>query len=159
MPFRDGEFGMITAFGSFHWFCDKVSVKEIQRVLKRDGIFCTINNKEEGDLWKKCIRRVVKNVAGRVPPSPAKGYRPLAILKRSGFSSIRKKVFRATERYSVPEALQYFQSMSIWNGIPPIHRPKVTRLLKQYLYSISEKGKIVRAVGFTVITGQKKGEG
>ena len=42
LPFRKGQFDVITAFTAFHWFDDAKSVNELKRVLKKGGIFIAV---------------------------------------------------------------------------------------------------------------------
>ncbi len=62
MPFKDGEFDLVTAFETvFFWPDTKENIKEVFRVVKSGGQFAVINNYGDPNIdWEKkvpCMKR------------------------------------------------------------------------------------------------------
>lgn len=153
LPFQDNEFDTITAFGAFHWFCDKKSVAEIKRVLNERGTFIAVN-KNDNDRFRRTYRRVLRDFA-ELPPSVKRGYNPLNILKNNGFHEITRKVFEVTEVFTLDDAITHVKSRGTWNHIPPKSYKEATKKLRESFSRIYDGGKIRRTMEVAVIHGKK----
>jgi len=145
----------VTAFAAFHWFGDKKSVSEIKRVLKPDGIFFTANRsgtKDWGGGYRQVITRSIKKPVAQFQIK----YNSEKTMRESRFKKVKVKKWKQSEIYSLPQALDYVQSVSIWNSVPIGLRSKALEGLKEYIQDIKRKhGKIVRWVSIKVVTGVK----
>jgi len=155
LPFYDGEFDMVTAFGAFHWFSDNGSVSEIKRILKNSGLFVVINKNDTGK-FRKDYREVVKEIVGRLPASVKRGYNPFGILNREGFSGLQKKVYPITERFTIDAALVLVQSTGTWNHVPKSQCDKVLEKLAKKFSKTAENGIVKRPIDVVVIHGESR---
>lgn len=157
LPFKDSTFDVLTAFSAFHWFDDKKSIAEIKRVLKPGGIFF-IANKPGIRSWGQGYRRAIIKSIGRPIADfvTAQNWEPKNILKNNGFQNVRVKQWKNAERYSLPRAVQYVQSVSVWNSVPKYLRARAVNGLWDYFIKIQKKfGKIERRYRVPVIVGTK----
>ena len=154
LPFDDEEFDMVTAFGAFHWFCDNGSVSEIKRVLKNNGLFVAINKNDTGE-FRRDYREVVREMVGGLPASVKRGYSPIGILSRAGFSGVRKKEFHVIERFTIDDALVLVQSTGTWNHVPESQRDKTLDRLAKRFSKTAENGIVKRPIDVVVIHGEK----
>lgn len=153
LPFNNAEFDAITAFSAFHWFTNKKELSEIQRTLKRGGIFFVVNKNDAGD-FKKGYREIVKSILRQYLPEAKKGYEPEKLLKDSGFTDVQVENFKTSEYFSPEQALQYLQSVSIWNLVPNNMKPMALRLLENYCRERVVGGKIERKLSVKCVAGR-----
>ena len=158
LAFKSDTFDAVTAFAAFHWFSNKRSVAEIKRVLKPGGIVFIVNRTGTegwGEGYRKAIMKEIgQNVAYFKNSSL---YAPWKILRRNGFTKVRVKSWRKSELYTLQSALEYVQSVSIWNSVPPSLRPTALEGLRRHFQRIKRaKGKIERKLTVKVILGVKR---
>jgi len=129
LPFRKGQFDIITAFTAFHWFDDTKSVNEIKRVLKKGGIFIAVKK----TLTKSKDRRVEKLQRGQrvimdryfgEKSDAAKNHDAAEVLKKNGFIRITRRPFYFQEKYTLAQAMLRIKSMSNWNLLSDAQREK-----------------------------------
>lgn len=157
LPFRDETFDVIAAFSAFHWFSDKKSVTEIKRVLKPGGLFFIVN-KPGIKTWGQGYRRaIIKSIGRQIAQFvTGQGWEPKKILRHGGFKNIRFKQWRKAENYSLPRAVQYVQSVSIWNSVPKQLRSKALAGLTNYFIKIQKRfGKIEKRYKVSAVVGVK----
>jgi len=152
LPFEDGEFDMVTAFGAFHWFRDKKSVSEIRRILKKKGVLAVINKNDTGK-FRKDYRGIVKEIVGELPPSVKRGYSPIKILSKAGFITSQKKVFRIGEQFTIDDALVLVQSTGTWNHVPLKLHNETLQKLKERFSKTANKGMVERPIDVVVVHG------
>lgn len=157
IPFKAGTFDAVSAFASFHWFDNKKSIAEIKRVLKTGGKIFVVN-KIGLASWGKGYRQAIVKAIGREVAQFRGGdsYAPGKFLKDSGFKKVRVQSWKKSELYTVKESLEYVQSLSIWNSVPKILRPKALVGLQNYFEKLKKaKGKIERKLTAKVVSGVK----
>ncbi|HEY4498670.1 MAG TPA: class I SAM-dependent methyltransferase [Candidatus Paceibacterota bacterium] len=152
-PFANDEFDTVTAFSAFHWFTTKEALDEIKRVLKPRGIFFAIN-KNEIDNFKKENRRILQQFVERELPDAKKEYDSAVILKENGFRNIDKNHFPVTEYFSPSEAVEYVQTMSIWNLVPENKRSEARKKFSEHFKQIAKGGKVERRLEVVIVSGQ-----
>ena len=153
LPFDDNSFGMITAFGAFHWFCDKSSIAGIKKALRPEGTFVAIN-KNDNDRFRRAYRTILREFA-EIPPSVKRGYNPRLILQRSDFYGVTRKVFPVKEIFSIDEAITHVQSRGNWNHIPRKSYSEAIQKLRDGFERLATDGKIQRQIEIAVINGRK----
>lgn len=157
LPFKKETFDVITLFAAFHWFTDKKSITEIKRVLKPDGIIFVVDKlgiKSWGDGYRNTIMKTIgQKVAGFKNDD---SYNPKQILIKSGFENVRVKNWKKSEYYTLPQALDYVQSISIWNTVPLSVRATALQGLREYFSSMQKRnGTIERKLTAKVVIGKK----
>lgn len=149
-PFVSDMFDIITAFSSFHWFCDKESILEIQRILKSDGKFIIINKNEVGYLKKGAVHIIRRYITNSIPDTKI-NYNPMQILENNGFIKISEYRFPNEEILTISGALLYFQSISLWSYVP--NNLKETVITELYKYLESFNGPIKRVLDTKIVIG------
>ncbi len=157
LPFNDSRFDAVTAFAAFHWFANKKALAEIKRVLKPKGVFFAVNKtgvKSWGEGYRKTIMR---SIGGPMPEFGYQNFQPARSLKENGFINIKTRIWPYRETYTLANALEYVQSVSIWNSVPKNKRAKALVGLKKHFQALLKRtGKIERKLSLKVITGQSK---
>lgn len=157
LPFKNSSFNVVTAFAAFHWFDDKKSIVEIKRVLKLGGLIFIVN-RTGVRVWGEGYRKAIIKATGRKIARFKKDYSyiPGESLRKSRFNKIRIKHWKKAELFTISNALEYVQSVSIWNSVPKSLRPKALEGLKKYFAKMRrEKGKIERRLTVTAVVGVK----
>lgn len=156
LPFPQETFDVVTAFTSFHWFNNKKSLTEIKRILKPGGMFVIVNKtgvKGWGQGYRKAI---IKTIHKPVANFHNHKLNLVKSLKRSSFHKITNKKWEQKEYYTIPQAVEYVQAISIWNSVPDQLKPKAIEGLKEYFEKLYKKqGKIVRNLTITMVIGYK----
>ena len=155
LPFVNGIFDAATAFSSFHWFANRKALKEIQRVLKYNGVFFVVNKNDNGKLKEK-YRKIIKEfVKSGSLPNTKKYYKPAELL-RDYFTDITERVFQAKETFSVSQVLTYFQSVSLWNLVPKKRQSEALKALEESCKNfMTPKGFIEREISIIAVSGRK----
>ncbi|MBI2551923.1 class I SAM-dependent methyltransferase [Candidatus Uhrbacteria bacterium] len=152
IPFENEVFDAVTAFGAFHWFYNAQAISEIRRVLKHGGLFFVVNKNDRAE-FKKDYRDIVCNVVENIPPHVKALYDPQEILVQAGFTEVHRRGFDHKEYFTMAQALQYFQSTSLW-GIVPEHRREGTKQKIEECYGTKMIGGILtRPLEVSVIYG------
>ena len=154
LPFSDNEFDAMTAFSAFHWFANEKALSEIKRTLKSNGIFYIVNKNDTGN-FKKGYKEIIRSVLRHDLPEAKKGYEPERLLKKSGFVDIQVRDFAASEYFTLPQAIEYLQSVSIWNLIPAHRKSDTLKLLKNYCAKHMTNGKIERKLNTRAVVARK----
>jgi len=147
LPFRQHQFNAITAFTAFHWFDDTKSVKEMERVLKKGGVFIAVQK----TLVKSKDRRIEKLQRGQrvimdkyfgLKSDAAKNHDAAVVLRKNGFVQITRRDFYFQEKYTLTQAMIRLKSMSNWNILSDIQKEKYYR----EIYDLYKKNLIGRYV-------------
>ncbi|MDD2807648.1 MAG: class I SAM-dependent methyltransferase [Patescibacteria group bacterium] len=156
LPFKNSTFDVVTAFGAFHWFDDRKSIAEIKRVLKPSGIIFIVN-KNGLKSWSEGYRQaIIKTIGQKIANFQKNTYDPKRSLEKNGFKKIQVRRWPEAELYTLDSVLEFIQSVSIWNSVPPPLRTKALAGLKIYFKKMKQsKGKIERKLAITVVTGIK----
>ena len=154
LPFSSETFDAVTAFSAFHWFCDKDSVQEIQRVLKPGGIFFVVNKDDFGD-FKKEYRMILKPFVSNEIPDAKKQYDPEKILQESGFQKVSKEKKEISEYFTLNHAIAYFQSVSLWNLVSENKRGEARKALAEHCKKRLNNGFMERPLDITGVVGIK----
>ena len=155
LPFNDSTFDVVAAFAAFHWFNDKKSIKEIKRVLKPDGIIFIVNRTGLRSWGEGYRRTIIKSIGQMISPFREDVYKPELDIKKNGFKKVVVKSWKYPETYTLPNALEYVQSVSLWNSVPKYKRPQAIEGLKEYFQQLTKKiGKIERKLVVRVVIGR-----
>lgn len=158
IPFRDKTFDIVTAFSSFHWFDDKKSVAEIRRVLKPGGLFF-VSGRAGSKRWGQGYRAaIIKSIHRQIAQfvKTTRNHYSKEILIRSGFKDVKTKTWKKSEFYTLKNALEYVQSVSIWETVPKKLWLKALKGLEEYFKNILERhGKIERQFTLKAVVGVK----
>ncbi len=157
LPFPDSTFDAVTAFASFHWFNNRKALAEIKRVLKPGGTVFVVNRMGTA-AWGEGYRKAIMKAIERPVPHFRKtaSYNPTRTLTRAGFKKVRDAKWRQSEFYSAPGALEYVQSVSIWNSVPSKLRAKALAGLKRHFEDVRKQhGCIERRLDVKVVMGAK----
>ena len=155
LPFPAKTFDVVTAFSAFHWFDDRKSLEEIKRVLKPEGLFFIASrtgSRNWGDGYRNAIIRSIKRQVAQFAKTPS--YNPKKTLKTSGFKKVQSFSWKKFELYTFNNALEYVQSVSIWNSVPKGLRPKALEGVKEHFKKVLKKrGEIRRNLVANVVFG------
>lgn len=156
IPFGDSIFDVVTAFAAFHWFDDRKSIAEIKRVLKPGGLIFIVN-KTGIKSWGEGYRRAIITSIGRgVAHFQNDSYLWRESLEKNGFSRIRVRSWKKAELFDVLNAVDYVQSVSIWNSVPRELRKMATEGVRAYFERLKrDTGKIERKLTVKVTCGFK----
>lgn len=152
--FADMQFDVITAFSAFHWFSDKESVNEIRRILKPGGIFFVVNKNDSGD-FKRGYKEVLRSFIQSDLPDAKKKYNPPEILWENDFRDVQEKKVETSEMFTLPQALAYLQSVSIWNLVPENMKAKALRAIQDYCEGRLANGFVERKLEVLAVAGKK----
>ena len=75
----------------------------------------------------------------------------------NGFKKVKVKTWKQSELFDLENALEYVQSVSIWNSVPANLRQAALDGLKKYFKDMkSNKGKIERRLTVKAVVGSKE---
>lgn len=154
-PFQDNTFDAVTAFSAFHWFSTKETLEEIKRILKPGGVFFAINKNEVGDFKRK-NKEILQQFVTQSLPDIKKEYNPKKILEENGYREIEEKIISVTERFTVPEAVDYIQTMSVWNLVPEEVKGVALDKLTRHFQQTEREGFVDRELAVHIVFGSLK---
>lgn len=154
LPFDKEIFDLVTAFGAFHWFYDEHSMVEIKRVMKKDSFFCVANKNDMGN-FKKDFSNIIKKIIGKHIISAKDNYNPMKIFKKYDFRDIKESKMATSEYFTIEKALLHFQSMHLWNYVPPEFREEVLKLLSEHFTPLAENGFVKREIEIVTVVGKR----
>lgn len=155
LPFKDETFDVIAAFSSFHWFGDKKSVSEIKRVLKPSGIFF-VGSHMGSISWGRYRTAIIKSINQEVAQFKSVKFNPKKILIAAEFKKVKVRLWKKRELYNLKNAIEYVQSVSIWQSVPKSLRSKALKGVEEYFKNIRNKqGKIERKLVVKAVAGIK----
>jgi len=152
----DRSFEVITAFSSFHWFCDDSSVSELRRLLRDRGLLFVVNKNDHSE-----IRTIIRDVVRAFSPPTISGrdakrnYYPDQILEYNGFDDIQEFTCLAVEKYSVQEALLYAQSTSVWNLVAEEFQGRAADAVARILESHARNGFVEQRLEIKAVSGYR----
>lgn len=153
-PFEDKKFDAVTAFSAFHWFANKEVLKEIKRVLRPGGFFFAVNKNEVGD-FKKNNKEILRQFIEQEVPNIKREYDPRKVLEENGFQSVEESIFPTTEYFSLGEAVEYIQTMGIWNLVPENRRNETKNALREHFsQTTNPRGHVERELNIEVVSGK-----
>jgi len=156
VPRLDESFEVVTAFSSFHWFCDDSSILEIRRLLVDEGILFVVNKNDQSEIGA-IIRDVLEAFS---PPAISRrdvktNYYPERILNYNRFNDIEEFTCSVVERYSIEEAVLYSQSTSLWNLVTEESRNRAADTLAKILGSYARNGFVERRLEIRAVSGYR----
>lgn len=151
LPYNNAEFYAVTAFSAFHWFANEKAISEIKRILKPKGVMYVVNKNDIGD-FKKGYKEIIRSVLQQDLPEAKKNYLPEKFLAEKGFEDIQVKDFETSEYFTLPQAIDYLQSVSIWNLVPNDLKLTTLESLENYCKSHLMKGMVERKLNVRVVT-------
>lgn len=147
LPYKDGQFGLVTCFASYHWFCDDAATKEILRVLKPSGYILVIsgspgNTKKITGVFSDTQKIIEEVVTDAKIVHPRESYFPIEVLKKNGFEIVETQDVVVTESYTVDHALEVIQTRHMWSYVTQAKKEAIAlKKLKDHFESIKdEKG-------------------
>lgn len=153
LPFASGSMSAVTAFDSLHWFANKEAMKEVNRVLSRTGIFCSVR-KQYVDEMNGSIMSILQQYAGQKDAWPL-GCDTRDLLKSCGHEFVEDAMFPCEEVYTERGLVDYAQTVSWWSLVPKDSRPKALAELCELASKASIAGRIVRDVHVSIVMVQK----
>jgi ubiquinone/menaquinone biosynthesis C-methylase UbiE len=154
LPFENESFDMVTAFGSFHWFCNEKAISEIKRVLVNGGMFIVVNKWDTGKYFE-ILKNVLRKFECENPGSVKQAYIPEDILTKNGFIDINKKIFNCVEQYGVDEIVAHAQTSALWNYVSQDKKFRVIDELKREYLFVSNGGNFSRELDVVIVSGIK----
>ena len=139
--FEKESFDMVTVFTAFHWFTDKAALKEIARVLKSNGRFCTVQPRHTSS-FSGDLRMILKQELGREFPASYSNVNFEESLTKNGFAVVGKKTFKDVHTYDLDTYLVLLQSYSVWDNVSIADRPRILKVLKKHFATKTEDGLI-----------------
>jgi ubiquinone/menaquinone biosynthesis C-methylase UbiE len=154
LPFKNSTFDIVTTFAAFHWFHDRKSISEIKRVLKPAGKFFVVNKTGIMSWGKNYRKAIMKSIGQPIAEFGNKNFQPDKILRANGFKEVEMKIWQNKEIFTLANALEYVQSISIWNSVPKNKRELALAGLNKYFSTVlKRKGKIERRLNLKVVSG------
>lgn len=153
LPFEPETFDAVTAFSAFHWFATPESLSEIQRVLKRKGLFFIANRKVDPRTLT-ARQALLQSFATANLPAP-KTYDYRKIFEDAGFQEVEEKKFELLERSSVEESVDYVQSTSYWNLVAESKHKDAKEALRKYFEGLAHDGVVTKTVWIVTWCGRK----
>jgi ubiquinone/menaquinone biosynthesis C-methylase UbiE len=138
LPFVDDYFDAVIAGTALHWFGTKKAVKEIRRVLKKNGVFFVFWRffKENGAInWLKIRRKyIIKSLARKFKDNPPALKK---LFKESGF--VKTKIFKIAfnEKRTVAEEIGAIKTSAAYMALPDKKK-------KDYIKEITEAYKKIQ---------------
>jgi hypothetical protein len=100
---------------------------------------------------------IIKSIDQEIARFREDVYKPEKDLRKHGFKKLRVKIWKRSEFYTVPNALEYVQSVSIWNSVPRALRAMAIDGVKKHFQRLFKKhGKIERRLVVRVVAGYKR---
>jgi len=115
LPYQNEQFGAITMFTSFHWFCNTDAIHEIYRVLEHDAFVYIVDC--SGVPFGDQLKTILETNLGHRLTHSKQGFEPKKVLTENGFKFIAKQDFNVELTFTVDDAIERIRSMSIWNDI------------------------------------------
>ncbi len=149
LPYEDGQFGLVTCFGSYHWFCDNEATKEISRVLKPSGYLLVVsgspgNSKKITGAFSDSQKIIEEVVTDAKIVHPRETYFPIEVLERNGFEIVKTEDVVETKSYTVDDILDVIQTRHMWQyAIQAKKEDVILQKLKEHFESIKDKNGLV----------------
>lgn len=156
LPYEDGKFGLVTMFSSFHWFCNATAINEISRVLEKRGFICIVDG--IGRPLENEARKVIESIVGIKAEYPKGTSAFENVLIENEFIIIAKSEFRVRDEFTIEEALQRYQSSSIWHNVKNLGKEEevISKLKELFLKNANSQGIVCHQHNEVVIIAQKK---
>lgn len=158
LPFSDTLFDAITIFTAFHWFADKISLKEIRRVLRPSGKLFIVHPQLKTPYAKELYTTIQERFGKEIPISYS-GYSSANFqetLERNGFSSRLLPIVKQKMTYTLDRFLLLLQSYSAWNHVPESKRPGMIRLLRNRFQPRLKNGKMIDERDIKIFVAKRK---
>ncbi len=152
MPYEDESFDLVTAFACLHWFCTPEALKEIKRVLRKDGFFCAVNKIEMG-TFRSDLQKIIENVMGISIENTKLNFDPKTTLMSNCFPSCVEYSWDLVEEYTFDETHHYIQSLSVWDFVTDEKRDEVFKKLTEFLQMKFSDNIAKRPIRFSCIIG------
>lgn len=154
LPFKNGQFDVVTAFSALHWFANKQALQEIIRILKPNGVFF-VANKNDTSGFNEGYRRILRKFINIKLPNAKLDYNPKELLLKSGFMDVEGKSFSVKEVFALPQAIAYLQSVSTWNLVPVRFKTMAHHNIVEYCETQASDGLLERKVEVVAVIGKK----
>jgi len=145
LPFPDKHFSCLTAFASFHWFCNNEAIHEIKRVLLSEGYFLVVN-RQDLSSFRRDFESFLEHALGKSIYHTKEGYEPERLLLEAGFEISEELSIEHVDSYTLEEALHYCQSLSIWHALSTPEKEKLLPQVAGFLECWIEQGQFLREV-------------
>lgn len=162
LPFGSNMFVGVTAFSSFHWFCNSDSAKEIKRVIQPGGLFIVVSGgnrgKEEDTLDYESV--IAKVLGYPLSYEATRKYRrmhynPLEILTEAGFSAVSQQEFNIPQTVSIEDESSHVMLRSNTLTCPESKRPEILHEIKLCFREKYPSGFINKTLTPLVVSGRK----
>lgn len=161
LPFESAVFAAVTAFSSFHWFCNSDSAQEIKRVLRPGGVFAAVTRSQKKEEGVLDYERVIAELRGTSLSFEESveyvraNYKPLEVLTEAGFSAVSKREFSIPQKIPIEQEMDHLKTRSYLLAIPESERSEILQKLEARLRAEFSSGYIHRTLDPFVVSGRK----
>lgn len=151
--FERQSFDVVTAFSAMHWMSDDATMAEIKRLLVSHGLLFVVNKYDTRlkSMVTKALKPFMRDAEDYVDEKS--DYDPVALLKNHAFHHIEDYEAPVVEEYSLPRALMFVQSMSIWSLIAAEMRNEALDACRVALLANMEGDHLARPLTIRVVSG------
>lgn len=147
------QYGLITAFASFHWFSTQEEIQAICSSLKSKGYFVIVKgNNSDSEFTKSCQKIVADTIGKAIHPHDQQ--KRLEAIKRV-FTIVHSADINTIETFTFEEALAKVKSHSFWNELDTQQKAAVWPKLEEYVESSLVDNVIKIQLTYNVIIAQK----
>ena len=115
LPFEKESFDVITVGTAFHWFATKKTLKEMQRVLKKDGLIFVYWSMERKDNPPTIGRELYKKFVWKAVPQKLRDIKYIEkLFDDSGLSSVKTASILFESKYTVEEYVGGLKTSSMY---------------------------------------------
>ncbi len=122
IPMADSSVDAVIAAQAFHWFNGPLALKEIHRILKRNGKLGLIwNARDESLAWVAELTKIIDPHEGGAPRYKSQNWKK-AFIETNLFSPLQLSQFSYTQEGSVETIVDRIASISFISSLPETDR-------------------------------------
>jgi SAM-dependent methyltransferase len=162
LPFANGEFGLVTTFGSFHWWYDKPgALDSVHRVLQVNGTFAVINKddaRSDRPTFRQEVVDIIRDFSASTIHQVKFRYDPVETLRGDDdrWEVTYIKPDHVDTWSNMDDVLSHIRSMSVWHYVPEDRRPEATEAMRAHFEPQMHGGMFHRPVVITIVCAKKR---
>jgi ubiquinone/menaquinone biosynthesis C-methylase UbiE len=115
LPFKKESFDVLTVGTAFHWFATKKTLKEIQRVLKKNGLVFVYWSMERKDNPPTIGRELYKKFVWKAVPQKLRDIKHIKkLFMNSNLSSVKTTTIPFESKYTVEQYVGGLKTSSMY---------------------------------------------